>query len=138
MPRQQDAATRTSVYIIASGDYIKIGVSVDPKTRLRSMGSGIAVKPVLYYAREFGDNVTAFAVEKMMHRRFHKRREHGEWFAVSPKEARGALARMAIPTREHLESDGGKGWKDPTKDEIRDAMNRAFSGRLDGTLRLDV
>lgn len=137
MPRAQDADRPTWVYIIASGDYTKIGVSIDPTKRLRSMGSGIAVNPILYYAREFRDNVTAFAVEKMMHRKYWRLRENGEWFSVSPKTARHALAHIKPPSQEHLKSKGGKGWKDPTPEEIRAAIKSAFS-HLGSEPKLDL
>lgn len=91
----------TSVYVIASGDYVKIGYSVNPQTRLKGISSGMPEKPYLAGSRSFSDLATARYVEQALHWRFRANRTHGEWFRVAAQEAcsalRGARARPNTP-----------------------------------------
>jgi hypothetical protein len=63
---------------VANGNRLKIGLSRDPRTRVKILSIGSPVKLVLYYARP-GDR----QMETRLHRRFAADRLHGEWFRVS-------------------------------------------------------
>jgi cation transport regulator ChaC len=81
----------TSVYVIASGDYVKIGFSIDPIKRLKSMRTGISERPHLVATRLFKSRTTARYVERLLHWQFREYRTHGEWFRVPARKAQTAL-----------------------------------------------
>lgn len=58
---------------VASG-LIKIGRSIDPKARMRNLGTGAGCNPELLLVI-CGDH------ERMLHKRFAHLRVHGEWFS---------------------------------------------------------
>lgn len=70
------------IYIIQTGDFIKIGKSIDPNRRLNEISPNspydcriIEVYPSYFMSR----------AEKALHRKFAKFRQKGEWFQFSPE-----------------------------------------------------
>lgn len=63
------------IYFVRSGQYIKIGVSVNPRGRIASIQSGIP-EPIEVLGIVEGDAV----LEAELHRRFASLRCYGEWF----------------------------------------------------------
>ena len=74
------------VYVIQSlkeGDF-KIGVSKNPKKRLKQLqtGNSSELKLILTYPSEFANKI-----EKTLHNQLTRSREIGEWFNMSLTEA---------------------------------------------------
>jgi hypothetical protein len=80
-----------SVYVIAAGDSaVKVGLAMRPRERLR------ALQTAHYERLSLFDSVVcteqeAPAVESKAHRLLKDRRRSGEWFSVSPEEAKNAV-----------------------------------------------
>jgi len=77
------------VYIMQGcSDVFKIGVSTDPKRRLRDISTLSPVPITLYRTYKLGDN--AYSVERRAHAMFNSVRLHGEWFKLEPPALRKA------------------------------------------------
>lgn len=100
----------TFVYIIASGDFVKIGISVDPAKRLRGMSTSMAEAPHLFATKLFPTGPMARKVERRMHWTFREYRERGEWFRLSPATARARLFATKIPTPRNEKADYLAAW----------------------------
>ncbi|MFB9143543.1 GIY-YIG nuclease family protein [Vibrio artabrorum] len=68
------------LYVIRQSgtNYCKIGISKDPKKRLRDMQTSSPTKLKLSLVFETKKN--AIKLEKSLHKAFHKQRANGEWF----------------------------------------------------------
>ncbi len=88
----------TSVYIIACGDCVKIGISNNPEKRLETLITGMSDLPRIVATREFASRKDALDVETDMHRWFGRSRTRGEWFRISVRQAMAKL-RTARPFR---------------------------------------
>lgn len=86
----------TSVYIIACGDLVKIGVSRDPAARLKSLKTGSPYRPHIAATREFTTRRRAHDMETRLHRFFARHREHGEWFRVTASQAARAMRTLEL------------------------------------------
>ena len=78
------------VYILKSQDGLyKIGKSVDPEVRIKSMGVLLpfAIEPIHFIP---SDDYSA--AESILHRRFRGRRVRGEWFQLDPFEVEWLLS----------------------------------------------
>lgn len=95
----------THVYIIAAGDHVKIGISVDPKKRLKGMSTGIAERPHLFASKPFPTGRMARTVERRMHWHFRDCRENGEWFRLSAATAWARLRSTKTPTKANDDAD---------------------------------
>lgn len=67
----------THLYILSDGEKVKIGVTSDIDTRIKSLQTGNPKKIVLLYIEERTNPTKA---ETYLHRCFTKQREEGEWF----------------------------------------------------------
>lgn len=77
------------VYVIGPKDGLqKIGRSVSPKKRLKTLQSGSPLKLHVHFTLQ---HARAGAVEIAAHRVLHADRVHGEWFRVSPGVAIAAV-----------------------------------------------
>ena len=65
------------IYIISDGKGFKVGVSVDPEKRLKTLQTGNRAKLVLEHFEHKND---PYKVEKYLHRTLAKYRTNGEWF----------------------------------------------------------
>lgn len=61
----------------------KIGVSKNPKKRIKSLNTGNSAKLVLVSMFE---TKYAYKIERTLHRKYSYMRKHGEWFDLSIKE----------------------------------------------------
>jgi predicted GIY-YIG superfamily endonuclease len=100
MPRARKhpagSPTEAYVYIIASGDCVKIGVSNNPLRRLEDMFSGMPYPPLIVATRLFPSRERAFAMEKRLHQLFREHRTNGEWFRMSAQHAARALTNVHV------------------------------------------
>lgn len=65
------------IYLIQSGEYYKIGIANDPKSRLAQLQTGNPIKLQLVFCYGFED---ASAVERVLHQKYTDLRINGEWF----------------------------------------------------------
>ena len=71
-----------SVYVMQDADSrIKIGKSVEPEKRLKSIQTGQGRKVSLIREYRYPNEDTAFTVESSLHRRLSRFRLMGEWFS---------------------------------------------------------
>ncbi len=77
------------VYLIRSGEHVKIGVAANVARRLTNLQTAHVSPLVVLGAIEFGDPLDA---EKQAHERFAAQRVRGEWFAMTDGETKEALA----------------------------------------------
>lgn len=79
---------KKAVYVIRmSNGTIKIGVSQDIETRLRTLANTSGMEIVESYHTEYVEPKTAFKVEHLCHKKFNGSRKRGEYFGISFKDA---------------------------------------------------
>jgi hypothetical protein len=71
----------TNVYLISDGLSIKIGMSIDPPTRMRALQTGSSRPLELLFFWPGGEKE-----ETRWHERFHAKRGEGEWFSLTPAD----------------------------------------------------
>ena len=77
-----DPGRGCSVYVMQDADSrIKVGISVDPEKRLKTIQTGQGRKVSLIREYPYPDERSAFAVESSLHRRLSRFRMMGEWFS---------------------------------------------------------
>ncbi len=93
LAKEQDDPRR--VYFIQAGENgpIKIGVSLDPPARLRSMQIGCPCE-----LRLLGSIVGAWVAETVLHEAFNLERLRGEWFRPSPMFLEFVAVMLAVPS----------------------------------------
>lgn len=70
------------LYAIGDNEVVKVGYSIDPKARLKSLQTGNSRKlRVLWKCYAGSDNKQALGQEKAMHRKIAKFKIKGEWFS---------------------------------------------------------
>ena len=72
----------TSVYFITDGEFIKIGIAKDVKSRLKALQTGNPKELFILKTIEYGDGEVYYQ-ESMFHNKFAKTRAVGEWFSMS-------------------------------------------------------
>lgn len=83
--RRALAAQPERVYFFASGHAVKIGRSINPEQRVRTLGATLAPKDVNVRAGHLiGTIPGGSAVEHALHMRFRPHRLVGEWFSLEP------------------------------------------------------
>lgn len=122
--------TPVFVYVIVSGEAVKIGFARDPGKRVKEIRTGAAEGASIFYQRKFTTERQARFVEKYAHRQLGLFRMSGEWFRCSPHKARSIVSRAKVPPKAELEKNGGYGWREPSNQEVRDAVQSVFSGDL--------
>lgn len=90
------------VYVIATaGNHqVKIGYSKDPQTRLKTLQTGNHETLVLHHVEEM-TGLTPKLFETIVHRYLRHKRIHGEWFLMSPDEAKEMIEWVAIRWSDH-------------------------------------
>jgi len=78
----------SKIYIIESGGYYKIGVSIDVENRLSQIQTATPHDATLV-AEVSVKNNTAGHVETALHQYYSPVHKTGEWFNLSPREAAG-------------------------------------------------
>jgi hypothetical protein len=99
---------RISVYLIASGPYLKIGVSENVRRRLEDLMAGNAHEMRIVMTRS-APRYLGMEIEKRLHLRFAAYRHRGEWFTCDVDAAKQALKeeirdipRLLRMDRQHL------------------------------------
>ena len=101
-----------SVYVMQDADSrIKIGKSVEPAKRLKSIQTGQGRKVSLIREYQFPNEDAAFTVESSLHRRLSRFRLMGEWF--SP-EALPRLDSMMDSTVDSTKTSGSRPTSPPS------------------------
>jgi hypothetical protein len=119
------------VYVIGATDGPqKIGIAANPTTRLAGIQTGSALR-LEVFALVAVAQAEARAVEAHAHSLLQDRRIRGEWFDVSPAEARCAVERAVVAVREGKMEAHRK----PNLDSltITPAQNRIGRAALDWT-----
>lgn len=84
------------VYFIGCKNRIKIGVSRNPKSRLKSLQTANPYKLRLLYEVECKSRDHAYGVEYQLHGRYFSKKARGEWFDNLPlSEAIQAAKRLS-------------------------------------------
>jgi hypothetical protein len=92
------------VYVIKSTTgMVKVGISLDPEPRLRSLITGNPHGLTLEYTERFPYNMAA-PIEKMVHGLLSEHRENGEWFRVDVSKAVSTIKLSAVAVKK-LEDD---------------------------------
>lgn len=60
-------------------DYVKFGVSLNPKVRVKELQTGNPFKINLLLSVKYEDH---FGTEKKVHKYFEDKKESGEWFLI--------------------------------------------------------
>lgn len=81
----------TSVYVIAGGDFSKIGIAENPKLRCAQLATGNPHDLDLMFTAECSSREHARKVERLAHASLHDLRVAGEWFDCSPWTAIDAV-----------------------------------------------
>jgi len=76
------------IYFITDGQYIKIGVSLDPDRRMAGMQTGFAnrLSMVGSFIIKGEGRYTAYDIEQELHRKLSHANVSGEWFSASIQE----------------------------------------------------
>ncbi len=76
------------IYVIgpASG-HQKIGISKDVKTRLKSLQTGHPEKLIIHHTEPVNPKIVKI-MEKTIHRELNHKKKKGEWFSMTPQEAK--------------------------------------------------
>ena len=76
---EEDAECGSSVYFVQCGQYVKIGIADNPKTRLRELQVG---NPITLTILNTFKVVRANQVEHSLHEHFMDQWQRGEWFTM--------------------------------------------------------
>jgi len=74
----------SSIYVMSDGEFIKIGVTSNMKSRLVRIQSGNPRKVKVIYSSQVKN---AQKIEHKTHKHFHEKRLMGEWFDLAPMVA---------------------------------------------------
>lgn len=120
----------TSVYIIASGEHLKIGVARNPAERMKRLKTGMPNGATLIASREFRSAKSAYNIESRLHRHFHRYRLAGEWFAAPPATVKAKLRTIPELDETDLAQPSRTVWNAITEKEARDEIRAAFERGL--------
>ena len=67
------------IYLMQSGEYYKIGITVNVKNRLAVMQTA---NPILVCVASYEVGRDAWEIEGILHARFNAKRARGEWFTL--------------------------------------------------------
>lgn len=70
------------VYFVRAGDAVKIGVTTEPKSRMRSIATGSPAELQVLGMRWFPSEADAYAEERRIHGALAAHRVNGEWFRL--------------------------------------------------------
>jgi hypothetical protein len=95
------------VYVIAESDKagkpcapVKVGFSANPRARMCELQSGNPRKLILYAVWRMETEIWARRLERDFHKDYDGFRLVGEWFDVSPEEARKGVESWLEPDEE--------------------------------------
>ncbi len=71
------------VYLVACGDFVKIGLAADPQKRLAMMQTG---NPIELTIIKVWHTLTPQIDEECLHAQYEKYRVRGEWFKIPQKQ----------------------------------------------------
>ena len=77
------------VYLIGSQGHVKIGIAIDVRSRLSTLQTSSPLKLKLLKSWK---SVNALASEKMLHKKFAKFRQSGEWFQLPDNVLQNLIA----------------------------------------------
>lgn len=91
------------IYIIGSDNnaQVKIGFTKKPKKRLMELQTGNQNNLKIYHTFEVDDSIVKH-VEKLIHNQLVNFREKGEWFNLSPEEAKLEVEFVLIFNRDKI------------------------------------
>lgn len=87
--------TRMFIYVIGTSTKQKIGFSGNVKRRLQTLQTGSSEQLHIHHFIEVPTD-QARMVEKTIHREYNYLRIKGEWFNMTPEQARGLVEHAAI------------------------------------------
>lgn len=119
----------TSVYVISSGEHVKIGVARDPSVRMKTLKTGMPNGAVLVASREFRSAKSAYNVESRLHRYFHRYRKAGEWFVAPKATVKARLMSIEELDDLSLSQTSRTVWNKVTLKEAREAVESVFGNR---------
>ena len=94
----KEARARLKLYVMRAGQsHIKIGVAIDPESRLMAIQTGSFHKVTI---EAIGEYENARLAERAWHERLSKHRTNGEWFTLSHREIACVVrmvGRCAVP-----------------------------------------
>lgn len=120
--------------------YVKIGVTMNPGSRLSGILVGCPIKARSFAIREVGWRDVARKIERNLHRAFEDRRVQGEWFKIdltSPEDKaifhdalaqaihdhkghkNGVWSTISVPKYQELERQRRARWARMSKTQIR-------------------
>ncbi len=91
------------VYVMERAGHLKIGLSTDPEKRLRQIQTASPEPIALIATRQFANRLTAAAAERLLHKRFARKRHVGEWFNAEKHRVLAALQGSTLPECHHAE-----------------------------------
>ena len=91
------------VYILDAGNAVKIGKSINPKTRIASIENEIGKKMLRYFASPDCSNYSD--IEKAMHEIFADQCIEGEWFNIEFDEAVNILQSQQFDNTKDISPD---------------------------------
>ena len=83
-----------SVYLMASSEKTKIGLSSRPSSRLSNMRTGSAESISVHATMRLRNREAAARVERAAHKALHWCRSHGEWFRIDARYAEGVVRHL--------------------------------------------
>jgi hypothetical protein len=98
-----DLSNRAYVYVISAGpEKVKVGKANNPQQRMRDLQTGHYETLSLFHSVDCAiDEV--MAAEHMAHALLREKRLRGEWFSVTPNEAREAVEKALDAVRRGIE-----------------------------------
>lgn len=96
----RDRREPTSVYIIQSATYCKVGIANDVKRRLSMFAAGNPHELVLRGSYRFQSRLYALLAERTSHRVLAQWSIGREWFAVDPDLAKNAVTHVVAGVRQ--------------------------------------
>ena len=105
--RKRRTADSTQIYVIRDGEFAKIGVANDPIVRMRDLQIGNPRQLELRYTIHVHNEHAVF-LEASVHGVLRKKRERGEWFKVTDREAKRGISKaidLVLADNEPVDGD---------------------------------
>ncbi len=75
---------------------VKIGFTNDLKKRLKAIQTGNPQKVEIFYSEQFDSKKDMMEAERILHKTLSHKRLKGEWFDISPKDAKLELIHIRM------------------------------------------
>jgi hypothetical protein len=92
------SVTWAAVYLVQFGEFVKVGITNDPASRLKVLQTGLPDEISMPFYEILPTREHAVAIERRMHQALAPRRTRGEWFRVGLDEAMEAYEAIS-PTK---------------------------------------